>query len=84
MTTAMSQLQSTSNTAPTRALGLTVNGEARSLVCEDRELLLDVLRTRLGLTGTHAGCRNGDCGACTVEVNGQISEKPSPDIRYHM
>ena len=48
----------------------TVNGEAADVDLEPRELLLDVLRNRLGLTGTHAGCEQGACGACTVLVDG--------------
>lgn len=51
---------------------LTVNGTNRSLDVEARELLTDVIRHRLGLTGTHVGCEHGACGACTVVVNGQI------------
>jgi aerobic-type carbon monoxide dehydrogenase small subunit (CoxS/CutS family) len=56
-------------TAPLR---LTVNGTERSLseVPHD-ERLLDTIRWRVGLKGTKEGCRTGDCGACTVLVNGQ-------------
>jgi aerobic-type carbon monoxide dehydrogenase small subunit (CoxS/CutS family) len=53
---------------PTR---LTVNGEARSLTAPPGERLLDTLRWRLGLRGTKEGCRVGDCGACTVLVDGR-------------
>jgi len=59
-------------TTPARPLTLTVNGTRRQLQAEDRELLLDVLREQLGLRGSHAGCRNGDCGACTVRLDGRI------------
>jgi carbon-monoxide dehydrogenase small subunit len=49
---------------------LTVNGAEHDLDVEPRELLHDVLRGRLGLTGTHAGCEHGSCGACTVLLDG--------------
>jgi len=45
---------------------LCVNGEIRSVVLQPSDILLDVLRDRLGLTGAKPGCKNGDCGACTV------------------
>jgi aerobic carbon-monoxide dehydrogenase small subunit len=51
-------------------VGFSVNGEAAEVDAEPRELLLDVLRDHLGLTGTHAGCEQGACGACTVLVDG--------------
>jgi carbon-monoxide dehydrogenase small subunit len=50
---------------------LTVNGEVYELLVEPNELLLDVLRNRLDLTGTKEGCGTGDCGACTVIVDGK-------------
>jgi xanthine dehydrogenase YagT iron-sulfur-binding subunit len=50
---------------------LHVNGTARDLKVESRESLLDVLRDRLGLTGTKKGCNQGACGACTVLVEGE-------------
>lgn len=49
---------------------LTVNGEKREVTIEPRMHLADVLRHRLGLTGTHIGCEHGVCGACTVLVDG--------------
>ena len=49
---------------------LRVNGEARSVVVRPSDLLLDVLRSQLGLTGAKPGCKNGDCGACTVLMDG--------------
>lgn len=49
---------------------LTVNGEARRATVDDRRLLLDFLRDDLRLTGTHAGCEHGACGACTVLMDG--------------
>lgn len=54
-----------------REIGMTVNGEPRSAVAEDRVSLADFLRHGLGLTGTHLGCEHGVCGACTVIVDGQ-------------
>jgi xanthine dehydrogenase YagT iron-sulfur-binding subunit len=52
-------------------LALEVNGEARVLECEPRVVLLDLLREQLHLTGTKKGCDHGQCGACTVLVNGR-------------
>ncbi len=53
-------------------LNLTVNGEARSVEIDPRRLLVEVIREELELPGTHIGCLTGDCGACTVERDGQI------------
>ena len=50
---------------------LEVNGDAAEVAVEPRETLLDVLRDHLGLTGAHAGCEHGACGACTVLFDGQ-------------
>ena len=55
----------------THAISLVINGSARQVTVESRESLLDVLRERLGLTGTKKGCNQGACGACTVLVNGE-------------
>lgn len=52
-------------------VNLHVNGETHTVVIEPSETLLYVLRYRLGLTGAKAGCENGDCGACTVLINGR-------------
>jgi len=53
-----------------RLITLTVNGVTRKLHVAPNELLLNVLRERLGLTGTKYGCGLGECGACTVHLNG--------------
>lgn len=50
----------------------TVNGDAVEFVCRPEETLLDALRDRLGLTGAKEGCGTGDCGACTVKMNGRL------------
>ena len=50
----------------------TVNGDQTEFVCQTDETLLDVLRNRLGLTGSKEGCGTGDCGACSVIVDGRL------------
>jgi aerobic carbon-monoxide dehydrogenase small subunit len=50
---------------------LTVNGAAHDMRIEPRELLVSVLRDRLGLTGAHIGCETTSCGACTVLLDGR-------------
>jgi aerobic carbon-monoxide dehydrogenase small subunit len=50
---------------------LTVNGKTMETLAEPRELLIHVLRERLGLTGPHIGCETSHCGACTVDLNGK-------------
>lgn len=52
-------------------ISLTVNGDAYGVHVEPHQTLLDVLRDELGLTGTNRGCNQGDCGACTVLVDGK-------------
>jgi aerobic-type carbon monoxide dehydrogenase small subunit (CoxS/CutS family) len=52
---------------------LTVNGKPQVGHCEPRKLLVDFLREDLGLTGTHAGCEHGICGACTILYNGEAA-----------
>ncbi len=53
-----------------RRVALTVNGTAYELELEPRDLLVYVLRDRLGLTGTNVGCDTSSCGSCTVLVDG--------------
>src|SRR4051812_47001534 len=50
---------------------VTVNGEERSVVVDTRTTLLDLLREHLGLTGAKKGCDHGQCGACTVLIDGR-------------
>ena len=52
-------------------VALQVNGIRRKAQVEDRELLVDLLREKLRLTGTHIGCDTSQCGACTVLLDGQ-------------
>ncbi len=54
-----------------RRVAITVNGIRHELELEPRELLVYVLRERLGLTGTNVGCDTSSCGACTVLLNGE-------------
>ena len=51
-------------------LTCTVNGEERAVLADTRDTLLELLRDRIGLTGTKEGCGNGNCGTCTVLVDG--------------
>lgn len=48
-----------------------VNGESRDVLANGRDTLLELLRDRLGLTGTKEGCSNGNCGTCTVLLDGE-------------
>ena len=50
----------------------TVNGEPHEFLCDASQTLLDVLRDELGLTGTKEGCSTGDCGACSVMLDGRL------------
>lgn len=49
-----------------------INGDEVEFLCDAEETLLDVLRNRLGLTGAKEGCATGDCGACSVTVDGRL------------
>ena len=51
-------------------ISLTVNGEAQELDVPENTLLVEIIRERLGLTGTHVGCDTSQCGACTVHMDG--------------
>ena len=52
-------------------LSLTVNGKTVTATVDPRTLLVELVRNQLGLTGTHVGCDTGQCGACTVHLDGR-------------
>lgn len=52
----------------------TINGEATEYLCEPRQSLLEVLREDLGFTGTKEGCNDGNCGACSVMLDGVLTD----------
>jgi xanthine dehydrogenase YagT iron-sulfur-binding subunit len=68
VSTAVARKTSDTNTAE---IALTVNGQVRHLDLDPRTSLLDALREHLHLTGTKKGCDHGQCGACTVLINGR-------------
>ena len=53
-------------------ISATVNGDPTEFLCETQQTLLDVLRDELNLTGSKEGCGSGDCGACSVMMNGRL------------
>jgi len=55
----------------TITVNFTLNGEAIEVLCEPDKMLVDLIRDNLELTGTKIGCREGECGACTVIMNGE-------------
>ena len=54
------------------AVSTTINGDTFEYLCQPDETLLDVLRDRLGLTGAKEGCGTGDCGACSIILDGRL------------
>ena len=50
-----------------------INGDMVEFLCETQQTLLEVLRDELGLTGTKEGCGTGDCGACSVTIDGRLT-----------
>lgn len=60
-----------SNGSSKTVVNLHVNGETKEVMIRSADTLLHTIREQLGLTGTKGGCENGDCGACTVLVNGE-------------
>jgi carbon-monoxide dehydrogenase small subunit len=56
----------------TQLVNTQINGDAVGFACEPEETLLDVLRNRIGLTGAKEGCGTGDCGSCSVLLDGVL------------
>src|SRR6185312_12761667 len=61
------------NMAKKSVVETNINGETVEFLCEPRQSLLEVLRDELGLTGSKEGCLTGDCGACTVVIDGRAA-----------
>ena len=59
-------------TSPKTRVRTTINGEPVEFLCEPRQSLLECLRDIVGLTGSKEGCNDGNCGACTVILDGRI------------
>lgn len=57
---------------PMTHISTTVNGDELEFLCEPHETLLDALRNHLNMTGTKEGCGSGDCGACSVTLDGRL------------
>ena len=57
---------------PKHHVTTTINGDAREFLCETQQTLLTVLRDELSMTGTKEGCGTGDCGACSVTLDGRL------------
>jgi xanthine dehydrogenase YagT iron-sulfur-binding subunit len=68
---ASAQSQTSDGASSTVSVNVTVNGTPHALTLDPRATLLDVLRERLDLTGTKKGCDQGQCGACTVLIDGR-------------
>ncbi len=57
---------------PKAHVSTTINGDEYEFLCEPGQTLVDVIRNGLGLTGTKEGCSTGDCGACSVMLDGEL------------